>query len=408
MNQSKKLTYTILSISLLTVMAGAAIAPALGVIREHFAGCSSMLIQLIVSMPALFIIITNLFFAPLCRLFKTRTLALLGLVMYIVFGAGAFFARDIYVVLVMRALLGVSVGMIMPLSTGLLSYYFPPEEQASLMGLSAFMNQMGGVVATLLSGLLSNISWNYSFLVYLLGVIAVALVAAFLPNERLVTGEETMKNSPDYYESETGVTKARKKPGRPAASLMRFAPSVVGMYLQMLLFFIFPTNFAITARANAALTGNDITLIMVGLDVVAALIGLVFGWMMGHMGKYMKYLAPLTFILGYGVYSLGVSTPLLLGGSVLVGLANGLGMPYLNTIASVKGGKNAATTVMPLISATLYLGQFTSPLIISPLASLVGGPTAPYVIGVGFGVLYLIQAFCTRKYQALAPVTRNE
>ncbi len=408
MNQSKKLTYTILSISLLTVMAGAAIAPALGVIREHFAGCSSMLIQLIVSMPALFIIITNLFFAPLCRLFKTRTLALLGLVMYIVFGAGAFFARDIYVVLVMRALLGVSVGMIMPLSTGLLSYYFPPEEQASLMGLSAFMNQMGGVVATLLSGLLSNISWNYSFLVYLLGVIAVALVAAFLPNERLVTGEETMKNSPDYYESEIGVTKARKKPGRPAASLMRFAPSVVGMYLQMLLFFIFPTNFAITARANAALTGNDITLIMVGLDVVAALIGLVFGWMMGHMGKYMKYLAPLTFILGYGVYSLGVSTPLLLGGSVLVGLANGLGMPYLNTIASVKGGKNAATTVMPLISATLYLGQFTSPLIISPLASLVGGPTAPYVIGVGFGVLYLIQAFCTRKYQALAPVTRNE
>ncbi len=404
MKQSKKLTFTILSISLLTVMAGAAIAPALGVIREHFSGCSGVLVQLIVSMPALFIIITNLFFAPLCRLFKTRTLALMGLVMYTVFGAGAFLADNIWVVLTMRALLGVSVGMIMPLSTGLLSYYFPPEEQAGLMGLSAFMNQMGGVVATLLSGLLSNISWNYSFLVYLLGVIAVVLVAAFLPNERLVTGDETMKDSPDYYESETGVTKARKKPGRPVASLMRFAPSVVGMYLQMLLFFIFPTNFAITARANAALTGNDITLIMVGLDVVAALIGLIFGWMMRHMSRYMKYLAPLTFILGYGCYALGVSTPLLLAGSALVGLANGIGMPYLNTIASIKGGKNAATSVMPLISAALYLGQFTSPLIVSPLASLIGTATAPYIIGVGIGVIYLIQAFCSRKYQALAPV----
>ncbi len=404
MKQSKKLTFTILSISLLTVMAGAAIAPALGVIREHFSGCSGVLVQLIVSMPALFIIITNLFFAPLCRLFKTRTLALMGLVMYTVFGAGAFWADNIWVVLTMRALLGVSVGMIMPLSTGLLSYYFPPEEQAGLMGLSAFMNQMGGVVATLLSGLLSNISWNYSFLVYLLGVIAVVLVAAFLPNERLVTGDETMKDSPDYYESETGVTKARKKPGRPVASLMRFAPSVVGMYLQMLLFFIFPTNFAITARANAALTGNDITLIMVGLDVVAALIGLIFGWMMRHMSRYMKYLAPLTFILGYGCYALGVSTPLLLAGSALVGLANGIGMPYLNTIASIKGGKNAATSVMPLISAALYLGQFTSPLIVSPLASLIGTATAPYIIGVGIGVIYLIQSFCSRKYQALAPV----
>ncbi len=387
-------------------MAGAAIAPALGVIHEHFAGQSNMLVQLIVSMPALFIIITNLFFVPLCRLFKTRTLALWGLVMYVASGAGAYFATDIVSLLAMRALLGVSVGIVMPLSTGLLSYYFPPEEQARLMGLSAFMNQMGGVIATLLSGLLANISWNCSFLVYLLGVIAVVLVAVFLPNERLVTGEDTMKSSPDYYESETGITKARKKPGRPFASLLRFAPSVLGMYLQMLLFFIFPTNFAITARANAALTGNDITLIMVGLDVVAALIGLLFGWMMGHMDRYMKYLAPLTFILGYGCYAIGVSTPLLLAGSALVGLANGIGMPYLNTIASIKGGKSAATTVMPLISAALYLGQFSSPLIISPLAGLIEGTTAPYFIGVGFGIVYLVQAFCSRRYQALAPVEK--
>ena len=41
-------------------------------------------------------------------------------------------------------------------------------------------------------------------------------------------------------------------------------------------------------------------------------------------------------------------------GSAVIGLANGLAVPYLNTIASIKGGKNAATTVMPLISAALY------------------------------------------------------
>ena len=404
--KQKKLTFTILSISLLTVMAGAAIAPALGVISRHFADSSSILVQLIVSMPALTIIITNLFFAPLCRIMKTRTLALLGLVMYIVFGAGAYFVDSIWMVLLFRAMLGVSVGMIMPLSTGLLAYYFPPEEQAQLMGLAGFMNQMGGVVATLISGLLSGISWNCSFLVYLLGVIALGLVVAFLPNERLTTGEKTLETSPDFYESETGVTKARKKPGRPFSSLMRFAPSVLGMYLQMLLFFIFPTNFAITASANEALTGNGITLIMVGLDVVAAIIGLFFGRMMGSMSRSMKYMAPVTFLLGYLCYSLGVATPLLLAGSVLVGLANGIGMPYLNTIASIKGGKDAATTVMPLISAALYLGQFTSPLIVGPLSSLIDSPTAPYMVGVVIAAIYLLQAFISRSYHALAPVER--
>lgn len=69
----------ILSLSLLTVMAGAAVAPALDVIQQHFSGEPVILIQLIISMPALFIAITNLFFGKLCALFKGRTLTLTGL-----------------------------------------------------------------------------------------------------------------------------------------------------------------------------------------------------------------------------------------------------------------------------------------------------------------------------------------
>ena len=38
-------------------------------------------------------------------------------------------------------------------------------------------------------------------------------------------------------------------------------------------------------------------------------------------------------------------------GSVFVGFANGAGIPYIMSEASMKAGKAAATTVMPLISA---------------------------------------------------------
>jgi len=71
---SKKVTATILSMSLLTVMAGAAIAPALGIIKAHFSDASAMLVQFVVSMPALLIIVTNLFFMPLSRILRTRLL----------------------------------------------------------------------------------------------------------------------------------------------------------------------------------------------------------------------------------------------------------------------------------------------------------------------------------------------
>jgi len=370
----RRLLYTILSISLLTVMAGAAIAPALGVIGKHFAGQSPLLIQLIVSLPALFIILTNLVFPLLCRLMRTRTLALAGLSLYVLAGAGTFFVDNIWILLAFRALMGVSVGMIMPLSTGLLAYYFPPEEQASLMGLSAAMNQMGGVVATFLAGMLASVSWNYAFLVYLLGLIAIILVALFLPNERL-----------------------SGKGGISLSLLKLFHPSVVGMFLVMVLFFIYPTNFAL--MASASLSEMGVTFVMVGLDVVAFLVGLVFGFLMKRFASQMKYVAPLGFMAGYLCLAMGNGLAWLLTGSVLIGIANGIGVPYLNTIGSVKAGKEAATTVMPLLSAALYLGQFLSPLIVSPAASVAG--TSPYTIGVCIATVYLLQAFLTRKKQML-------
>ncbi len=59
------------------------------------------------------------------------------------------------------------------------------------MGLSAAMNQMGGVVATLLAGLLANISWNYAFLVYLIAILAIILVLVYLPNDKIGGGKGT-------------------------------------------------------------------------------------------------------------------------------------------------------------------------------------------------------------------------
>ena len=380
-NNGGKLTATVLSISLLTVMAGAAIAPALGIIRDHFSDAPDMLVQLIVSLPALLIIVTNLLFPWLCSLLKTRSLALTGLLLYVVAGAGCFFVDDIWLLLAMRALLGVSVGMIMPLSTGLLAYYFPPERQASLMGLSAAMNQMGGVVATLLAGLLANIEWNYAFLVYLLGLVAVVLVLLYLPDERLKGGS-----------------------GPSLGLLKRFHPSVVGMFLVMILFFIYPTRFALSAHAGTGLSNNAITFIMVGLDVVAFLVGLVFGKLMQGFRYGMKYVAPAGFIAGYMLLSLGSDLPLLLAGSAVIGIANGIGVPYLNTIASMKAGKEAASTVMPLLSAALYLGQFLSPLVVTPLGALCFGAEdllAPFKAGVIIGAVYLLQAFLTRKKQVV-------
>lgn len=220
---------SILSISLLTVMAGAAVAPALGIIREYFSDEPLTVVQLIISMPALFIAITNLFFGRLCRIFTAKKLTLIGLIMYVVFGCAAGLFSNIYLVLVCRALLGIGVGILMPLSTGLISYYFTKDKQDMLMGYSSAMNMMGGVIATLIAGLLAIVSWRLSFLVYLMGILCIVLVMLWMPDEKIV---------------DDGPKKKEK------GTLRKYYPYIVGMFLLMIVFYNYPSNFALEVSKN--------------------------------------------------------------------------------------------------------------------------------------------------------------
>lgn len=287
----------------------------------------------------------------------------------------------------MRALLGVSVGLIMPLSTGLLSYFYPPEEQARLMGLSSAMNQMGGVVGTLFAGFLSSIEWNYSFLVYLFGLVALLMIMKWLPNEKLETSNK------------------RGKAFEPR-QLLKFHPLIIGMLLLTMIFFVFPTNFAIISSRQLHLDTGTITLLMVALDLLAFFVGLIFGKLMRLFRNVIKYFPPLCMIIGYIFYAEANNITMLLVGSAFIGLGNGIGVPYLLTIASIKGGKNSATTVMPLISAALYLGQFISPIIMLSLSDILfttNDIVGPYKVAVVISVIFLLQVFLTRKFQSLPP-----
>lgn len=367
----RSLASAILSLSLLTVMAGAAVAPALGVIKAFFSGANPVLVQMIISVPALFIVLTNAVFPALCRRFRSRTLALLGLVLYTAGGcvAGAF--SNIYLVLLMRALVGIGVGIIMPLSMGLLSFYYPPEKLDGLMGLSSAMNQMGGVVATLLAGLLSNFSWRASFLVYLMGLFSILLCLAFLPNDSIAPPPGGTEKRSDTFRT--------------------YFPYILAMFLLMSSFFLYPANFALETTAEGMILQKFIAVIMAGMDLVAFLGGLLFVRCKLLLGRHMRLLAPVLFLTGYLLLFLAGGWFGTLAGSVCVGFANGVGIPFLISQASLRAGRSAAATVMPLLSAALYLAQFLSPVLMGAVTALFGGTEhLPYCFAAVLSAIFLL------------------
>jgi len=370
----KNLAISILSLSLLTVMAGAAVAPALGIIKEHFAGVNQLLVQMIISMPALFIVLTSLVFPRLSAKFRARDLLMFGLVLYTAGGACAGIIDNIYVVLLFRALVGIGVGIIMPMSTGLLAFYFTRDKQDKLMGYSSAMNQMGGAVATLLSGLLASISWKLSFLVYLMGLIGIVLCLLFLPNEYIGSREP-----------ETGAASAKKQ--KKNSAFAEYYPFIIAMFLLMVTFFIFPCEFALETTKEGIIP-----------DIIAFLGGLSFVSVKKIAGKNTRIAAPLMFAAGYIFLAfIGGWTGALVG-SVFVGFANGLGIPFLIATASKKAGRAAGSTVMPLLSAALYLAQFVTPMILSACESAFSGLNAahlPYCAALGFALLFTVWSLFT-------------
>jgi hypothetical protein len=61
---------------------------------------------------------------------------------------------------------------------------------------------------------------------------------------------------------------------------------------------------------------------------------------------------------------------------------------------------------MPLLSAALYLGQFVSPIIVTPASRILFGGadlSGPYKVGVLLCLIFLIQVYLTRHFQSLPP-----
>jgi len=375
---STKLKFTILSLSLLTVMAGAAIAPALSAIQNYFSDVDAFFIRMVISLPALFIFITSFIFPKLTKRFTLKTLVMASLIIYLACGLLGAICNNIWLLLILRAGLGIGVGMMMPLSTGLLAFYFPPADQPTLMSLSAAMNNVGGIIATFISGLLATIDWHLSFLVYLMGVIAFLFCIVFLPNDMLKSEKPADGNNKQDTPSLGKVFKAHYA-------------LVIAIFLHMTTFYLYPSNFAMETAAAGIMPLHVIPIVMALLSCLGFVGGLMYIKVRRVLYTNIRFMSPIMYIIGYILLGFGNSFITSLLGSLVIGYALGQGMPMIMSEGSARMGKIAAATIMPLLSASLYLGQFLSPVMVSGVYAIMGDiPKLPFLWGIVLGAIYLL------------------
>lgn len=364
----------ILAVSFLSLVATVAIGPALNGIQNHFLSSSSILIKSVVTLPALICIPVSLLNNKFMNYLSKKTLIMVGLIIYLIGGLSSCFATNIYMLLVTRAILGVGLGIIAPLSLVLIGVFFEGSEKAKFMGYSTAITNLGGIISTLLVGFLAGFSWRASFLVYLIAIIIIILVALFFPKENqnkvqtniasnktieTITAENEIVEKTNLHNIESQI-KLNK-------GVFKFAIIVL---LALIAFYAIPTNIDFLVKYRnfgGAKLASDI----VSLSTFSSLISaLLFGKLIKVFKKHYAILIFIVMTIGYIIMGITSNVIVLVFSTILIGFSFGAVIPYTMLFASNIVHKTHTALAITIITTGLYLGEFLSPFILQWISNI--------------------------------------
>lgn len=352
METSQKTSFRIavLSLSLLTIMSGAGVAPGINKIAEAFPDTSETVIKLIISLPPLFMIIAALLSGFIGKFIKHKTLIIFGLVLFIIGGVGAGYMHTIPQILLFRAILGFGTGIILPFSIGLIAAFFVGNERSKMMGYSSATNCLGAIIGNILAGILAVVGWSQMFHIYWLGALVLLCVLLFL------------NHLPENKQSK--VVSQAKLPG--SVFLYSFFA-----FLTMMVFFLIVTNMAFFVHLRE-LGSSKNTGYLFALNSLAMLVA---GIMLPLLKKSGKMFLPGIFLLvSLGLFGIAksVSLPVLCLSVFGAGFGLGALFPYLLNRISYNVPKELSVKAMSIGMASAWFGQFASPLIFGGIAAIIG------------------------------------
>lgn len=354
--ETKRIKLAILSIASLLMISMTASA-ILADIELHFPALEESVIQMVLTLPALFGLIFAFAAGPLSMWISKKSLVIFSLVNGLIGGLIALILGPLAMgfLLLASILIGVAQGINATMTMALITDYFSGEESGAMMGLqSAFLNG-GSMVLLFTSGILANIKWNQAYLVYL----------AFLPVLIIV-----IRNLPHDSPIRPVLPKNLDDVGKLNASVYFIA---LFIFLFSSFFFVFQTNIALLVVSkgygDATLSG------MINTMVSAS--GMIVGL---HYGKLKRRLKTMAIPIGIGVVGLGMGLIYVQGtlasifiAAIFVGFGIGIVMPTGIFIAANAVKIGMQSTAIALVTAAVNLGMFTSPLLFKIISAQSAG-----------------------------------
>lgn len=347
----KSLKIAILSVSLLPIMASTAVAPVLGSIGDTFINTNPTLIKMILTIPAIMTIPISLLSGRLASILKKRHILIVGILFYWFGGILPSLANDIYTLLFYRALLGIGIGLILPLSTSIITDFFDGDEKKKMIGLSSAWNNIGGTMAVLLSGILGKVSWRYSFGTYLIALFPLIMVIFILPESHKI--KDKQKNSKNITNK----------------VLINVS---IKMLLFYMIFYVLPTNTALFIKSENIGSTSASAFSIASTCFMSFLTGLYFNKIIIKLKNYSELSGWFAMFLGFLTLSTSYSVIVLFMAVLVIGFAFAILFPLILIDTTKSVPKHANAFALSIVGSFGLLGQFLSPIIVNAFGNIMG------------------------------------
>ncbi|QQS52201.1 MAG: MFS transporter [Bacteroidota bacterium] len=359
MKNSPILKLTLLLSAMMTMMAGAVVAPSLPQINQVFAHTphAALLTRLVITLPALFIAVFSPFIGRLIDRRGRKLWLLASLVIYAISGTSAFFMHSLFHILIGRAVLGIAVAGIMTISTTLVGDYFIGSERSRFMGFQGAFISLGGVFFISLAGILADVSWKTPFLIYLFAVPVLVMASLYL--------YEPTRHQPEAADKSSRTS-------TPVTSVNSWLLGVIylSLFLSIVCFYMVPVQLPFMLHKIEGVSNSMIGYAISVSTLFSAMVSINYHFIRRFLSFPLVLLFAFT-LMGLGYYSIAQSTSYF---HYLFSLAiNGLGVGLLLPTSSLWILEIAPIAMrgrlVSGVSTSMFLGMFFSPILVQPLVN---------------------------------------
>ena len=381
----------ILSVSALTSLPGLAVSPILGELSTIFPHATELDIQMLTSLPSLLIIPFVLLAGKLAEKRDFIRLLRVGLWLFAASGVLYLFSSRMWQLMAVSALLGIGAGLIIPLSTGLISRYFTGEYRVRQFGYSSAITNMTLVVATAVTGYLAEVHWRLPFAVYLLPLISLVLSAYLKKDAASVTIKQAAAIIPPI-QSTPVISGKYGIHIRHLVQLMLF----YGLVTYVVLAVTF--NLPFLMEAHHFSSGNSG--LMISLFFLAIMApGFMLDSLVKLLGNKTKLYSLLAIAIGLLLIWISPTEWLIVPGCILVGLGYGIIQPLIYDKTVDTAIPQKTTLALAFVMVMNYLAILLSPFITDFFQWIfhTGSQEFPFIFNLCITILIMYWAYAKKE-----------